>query len=384
MDNTNNVAQLQDVIMNINDEHCLPAMMQSCMQESLNTEFNKFIEAERYERTETRNGYRNGSYERLLITRVGSIVLQVPRDRNGNFSPQLFNRYQRSEKALVTCIVEMYFKGVSTRKVNAIVEELCGTTISKSQVSQLTAQLDEQLEQWRNRLLTDSYIYLIIDARYEKVRENGCIVNKAFVVVIGITLNGTREIIGCWVINSESYESWDECFKELKSRGLHGVEFAVTDQNKGLRTALAKHFQGIKLQRCQVHYMRNFIAKITKSEQAEAIRLLKDVFAAQTKEEANRRLETLKNHLTVLKKHTIVNWLEESVEECFTILELPYAHHKQMKSTNMLERFNQDLKRRSRVVRIFPNEESCVRLLGALCQETSEAWGSRKYINMAL
>ena len=182
------------------------------------------------------------------------------------------------------------------------------------------------------------------------------------------------------MINSESYEAWDDCLRELKDRGLKGVRYVVSDDNKGLRGAIAKHFQGVAWQRCQVHFMRNFIGKLSQTEKGEGIALLKEVFAATTKEEAKNRLGKVGEFLKRRKKDHVWIWLEESVEETLAVLDLPIEHRKKMKSTNMLERFNQELKRRSRVVRIFPNEQSCLRLLTALCQETSESWGSRNYL----
>ena len=259
-------------------------MMRKCLQEVMERQFNEFICAKEYERTNARKGLRNGYYDRQLNTRVGSITLHVCRDRKGKFKTDLFDKYQRSEKALVCTIAEMYFSGVSTRKVKAIVKELCGTNVSKSQVSELVKSLDDELTKWKNRPLLEEYVYLLFDARYEKVRENGYIVSKAFVTVIGITSNGIREVIGYKVINSESYEGWDNFLKSLKDRGLHGVVYAVSDENKGLRKALYKHFQGVHLQRCQVHFMRNFVDKLAKNEKEEAVKLLQDVFAAETKE----------------------------------------------------------------------------------------------------
>lgn len=366
----------------INKDNFLAGMVQQCLQKALENEFREFISAKPYERTEERNGHRNGYYERQLQTRVGSITLHVSRDRDGKFKTELFERYQRSEKALVLTIAEMYFSGVSTRKVNGIMEELCGSSISRSTVSEFSKQLDADLSQWKDRPLTAEYPYVIFDARYEKVRENGCVVSKAFVVAIGITTEGIREIIGYWVVNSESYEAWDGCFKSLRDRGLQGAKYAVSDDNQGLRSALLKYFQGTKLQRCQVHFMRNFIDRLAKSEKAEGIRLLQDVFAAPTKDEAKARLQKVKGFLIGKKKIKVADWLEENIEEALVVLELPEIHRKKMKSTNMLERLNQELKRRSRVIRIFPNIESCLRALGALCQQTSEEWANRKYLNM--
>lgn len=356
--------------------------MQLIMQDMLEQEFRRFIGADSYERTSERKGLRNGSYERVLKTRIGTIKLNVCRDRDGEFKTELFERYQRSEKALVLAIIEMYLKGVSTRKVSAVIEELCGTSVSKSQVSDLTMKLDEELEAWRMRTLAIAYMYLIFDARYEKVRENGRIVSKAFVTVIGITADGMREIIGCFVINSESFEEWDSCFKELIKRGLHGVEYTLSDENSGLKKAIKKNFQGAQWQRCQVHFMRNFMSKLAKGELSEGVALLQDLFAAPTKDAALERLKPLQEFLRKQKKEQIFEWLEENIEDTLAVYALPEKHRKKMRSTNMLERHNEELKRRSRVIRIFPNEQSCLRILSAICQETSEAWCGRRYLDM--
>jgi transposase-like protein len=376
------LGQLQEVMMNVDQDNFLRDIVQESIQKALDCEFANFIGAKQYERTADRRGYRNGSYDRMLKTRVGTLQLHICRDRDGEFQTELFNRYQRSEKALVLGMIEMYFSGVATRKVGGILEELCGFSVSKSQVSELVCDLDKKLNEWRERPLGEEYTYLIFDARYEKVRENGHVVSKAFVTTIGITRTGYREIIGCSIINSESYEAWDSLLTILKNRGLQGTEYIVSDDNRGLRNALAKHFQGIKLQRCQVHYMRNFLDKLSKNERADGIRLLRDIFAAETKQEAKRRTEIAQELLVSKKKEKVAQWLEETIEESLIVLELPIEHRKKMKSTNMLERFNQELKKRSRLVRIFPNADSCLRLLSALCQETSEGWANRLYLNM--
>lgn len=381
MDRTKIAEQWQGAL--IDKENFLAGALQTILQNAIEAEFMKFIGAKEYERTEERRGLRNGSYERQFQTRVGNVTLSMCRDRAGEFQTELFEKYQRSEKAFVLTIAEMYVKGVSTRKVSSILEELCGSNISKSQVSKLASELDTELSEWRKCLLSPKqYPYLVFDARYEKVRENGCIVSKAFVVAIGITREGIREIIGCWMINSESFEAWDSCLKSLKERGLTGVEYAVSDDNAGLRNALKKYFQGAKLQRCQVHFMRNFLGKLAKSEQAEGMKLLQEIFAATTKEEATKHIKIALEFLLSRKKDKAAEWLEENIEEALVVLDLPIEHRKKMKSTNMLERFNQELKRRSRVVRIFPNEDSCLRLLGSMCQETSEGWSTVTYLNM--
>lgn len=378
MHRTKILEEWQDTL--INQPDFFKQALQNFLQQALKEEFGKFIGAENYERTDQRKGYRNGSYERNLKTRVGEILLHVCRDRNGEFQTELFERYQRSEKALILGMLEMYVTGVATRKVESILEHLCGFGVSKSQVSSMTHHLDKELKIWRDRVLEKKYPYLIFDARYEKIREAGHVVSKAVVVAVGIAEDGFREILGCGVINSESYEEWDEFIGTIKARGLKGVTYSVSDNNAGLTKAIQRHFQGVLWQRCQVHFMRNFISKISKAEAPEAIRLLKEVFSASTKEEALEKIQKIAAFLKEKKKNSLLIWLEENIEDTFSVFALPIEHHKQLKSTNMLERYNQELKRRSRVVRIFPNEASCLRLLTALCQEKSEEWGNKKYL----
>lgn len=369
----NDIKRTQQTQVLIDQEGNLKNMLRSILQEAITNEFNKFIGAEEYERTDTRNGYRNGYYERDLQLRVGTITLRICRDRDGNFQTNVFQRYHRSEKAFIIGLQEMYVSGVSTRKVTKIIEELCGFSVSKSKVSELVKEIDAELKIWRERKLIQVYKYLIFDARYEKIRENNHVVSKASVVAIGITENGERDIIGCDVVNSESYDAWDTFVQHLKDRGLTGVEYVVTDKNKGLCQTLQKQFQGIKIQRCQVHFMRNLMTKLSKSIQKDAMLLLQDVFNAPTKEKAVERVQKVKAFLIEKKKQDIADWLDENIEESLTVFELPWEHRKKMKSTNMLERLNQELKRRSRVIRIFPNTESCLRLLTALCQDASES-----------
>lgn len=381
--NINNVTNgLQDILINRNDY--LAKMVRDALETAIKEQLSHFIGAGSYERTGERKGQRNGFYDRELKTRVGSLTLHVARDRDGEFCPTAFERYQRSEKALIFAIVQMYYQGVATRKVQKILQELCGFGISKAQVSVLVKQFDEGLNAWRMRKLLVAYKYLVIDARYEKVRENKHIVSKAFVTIIGISETGIREVIGCWVINSESYEAWLSCFRELKERGLRGVTFAVADENAGLVKAFMEVFQDVPLQRCQVHFMRNFIGKLAKSELKVGIKLLQDVFAADSIEQARELVKKVSEFLVSKKKDKVATWLEDDIEDCFAVYNLPEEHRKKMKSTNMVERFNEELKRRSRVVRIFPDVDSCLRLLGAICQETSENWCDKIYLDMAV
>jgi putative transposase len=366
----------------INNPEFLQQTMRNLLQTCIKEEFREFIGADVYQRSDARRGLRNGSYERTLKTRVGAITLHVCRDRDGEFKTELFDRYQRSEKALVLTIIDMYLEGVSTRKIGSIVEELCGFSVSKSQVSELTKKLDTDVHAWRMRPLVTTYLYLLFDARYEKIRENDRVVSKAFVTAIGITIDGKREIIGCWVINSESFEAWDHCFEELIQRGLSDIKFVASDENLGLKHAIKKRFQGAQWQRCQVHFMRNFIGKLAKSQQAEGIKLLQDLFNAPSKEAALERLNPLREFLCRQKKESVAQWIEDNIEDTLAVFSLPEEHRRKMRSTNMVERLNEELKRRSKVVRIFPNEQSCLRLLSALCQDFSEAWDERRYLDM--
>jgi len=241
-------------------------MLADSLQSFLHDEFNRFIKAGPYERSNSRRSYRNGSYKRSVKIRVGQIELEVCRDRDGLFQSELFRRYQRSERALVLSMIEMYIQGVSTRKGSKIVEELCGHGISKSQVSELAKDLDTKLNLWRRRKLIKSYPYLIVDARYEHIRGESGVATKAVMIVVGISDEGYRDILSISVGDSENEVDWGNVFKHLKDRGISGVKYVVSDHHQGLINALERHFQGSLWQRSQVHFIRNFISKIGRKE----------------------------------------------------------------------------------------------------------------------
>jgi transposase-like protein len=374
------VKEIQKVLLD--DKDFLKTLLSENLQSILHAEFNRFIGAGPYERNKDRRGYRNGSYTRFLITRVGRIELQVCRDRDGRFQSELFHRYQRSEQALMLSMIEMYIQGVSTRKVTHIVQELCGVGISKSQVSSLAGELDKNLNLWRQRRLDKAYPYLVVDARYEKVRTTAGVVSKAVMIVVGVSDCGHREILSIQVGDSENEVDWGSLFQDLKDRGLSGVSYVVSDEHKGLVNALQRHFQGVLWQRCQVHFIRNFTSKLGVKDSKNYLYKLQDIFAAPDLEEAHSRKNHLVEELQDIKPQ-IAEWIDEEIESCFAVYHLPEGHRRRMKSTNMLERFNQELKRRSRVIRIFPNEESCLRLLGTMCMEQSEEWETgRIYLTM--
>jgi len=376
--------QLLQVMQQEELEEFLKEMVQTVCQELLEMEITESLRARPYERTAERLGYRNGYKPRKLHTRVGTLELQVPQDREGHFSPSLFGRYQRSEKALLLALQEMYLQGVSTRKVKEITEALCGTEFSKDQVSEVTQRLDEQLEAWRTRPLEEDYPYLIIDAKYERIREDGQVRSEGVLIIKGVRADGKREILAVEVANTENETTWSEVFRALKRRGLSAVRYIVSDDHEGLRKAIERHFQGVAWQRCQVHYLKNATDKVPAKERLVLRERLKDAWAAPDRQRANSRLEEIIEDYRS-RYPELANWLEETGEETLTVFELPKAHRKRMKSTNGLERFLEEIERRTRVVRIFPNRASCLRLVMALAMEQSEEWlTGKRYLDMSL
>lgn len=359
-------------------------LFRDVLQEVLEAEMTETLQARPGERTSERLGLRSGSYSRTLITRVGKLELRVPQDRQGRFSTQLFERYQRSEKALVSALAEMYVQGVSTRKVKAITEELCGHSFSASSISDINKTLDEQLAQFATRRLDEEYPYLILDARYERVRENGTIHRRAVLVAIGINWDGRRCVLGVDLANRESISSWKEFLLGLRTRGLTGVELVVTDDHAGLRAAIAEVLPEAAWQRCYVHFLRNCLDHLPRRGDDDCLRELRWIYERRNLGEARNDVAAwiAKWESRYAK---LVAWVEENIEETLTFYRLPPQHHKHMKSTNMLERLNEELKRRTHVVRIFPNAASCLRLVRALAVETHENWiEATRYLNMDL
>jgi len=357
-------------------------LLGSVVQRVLDEELTAFLGAESYERTDERQGYRNGYKPRQLKTRVGTLELMVPQDRAGRFSSTIFERYQRSEKALLLAVMEMYVHGVSTRKVKHITEELCGIEISRSQVSELSKALDAEIDIWRSRPLMKEYPYLIVDARYEKVRRGPQVESAGVLVVIGISAEGYREILGTYTAPAENDATWSEVFKDLKKRGLQGVKFVVSDDHKGLRAAIDRHFAGALWQRCQVHFLRNVLSHVSKKDRPWVMELMRRITNADSLTEAQARMQAA---IEALEKRypKVATLLDEHGGDMLAIYQLPEPHRKRMRTTNMLERENQELKRRTRVVRIFPNERSCLRLVTALAIERSEEWQERRYLDMS-
>jgi putative transposase len=368
----------------LDDADFLREIVERVLQEVLEAEMTEHVGAAPHERTDTRKGHRNGHKPRTLRTRVGTLNLLVPQDREGTFSTRLFSRYQRNEKALVLALMEMYVEGVSTRKVKDVTEELCGTTFSKSLISQLAGRLDAELEAWRSRPLeAKTYPYLFVDARYEKVRVDGRVVSQGVLVVSGVRDDGYREILAVEVADTESEATYQEMFRSLKSRGLSSVELVVSDDHKGLKAAITRHFQGASWQRCQVHYVRNLLGMVSFAKRKELGADLRAIFAATSREQALGIASSVANKWLQKGNEKVAEHLEEHLEECLSCLAFPESHRRRIRTTNGLERLNQEIKRRTRVVRIFPNGQSCLRLVTALAVEQSEEWlTSRRYLDM--
>jgi len=374
--------RLEDVMAE--DRDMLRELVQQVLQETLEAEMDACVGAARHERTSTRVGYRSGYYTRGLLTRVGPVELRVPQDRQGRFSTEVFDRYQRSEKAFVAALAEMYVQGVSTRKVKAITEELCGHTFSASTVSRMTKQLDEDLRKFATRRLEESTPYLILDARYERVRESGHIRSRAVLVAIGVDWDGRRQVLAVELANRESRNSWKDFLGRLKERGLAGVEFVVSDAHEGLQRAIRESLPQSAWQRCYVHFLRNALDYLPRKADDDCLTELRWLYDRRDVSEARVDLAAWLDKWRA-KYSKLCDWVEENIEETWTFYLLPRQHHKHLKSTNMLERLNEEIKRRTHVIRIFPNEASCLRLILALAVEKHEEWieGTR-YLNMAI
>lgn len=366
------------------DSDFLRGLVREIVQQVLEAEMEEAVGAGKGERTTRRVGYRSGYYSRTLITRVGKLELRVPQDRQGRFSTRLFERYQRSEKALVTALAEMYVQGVSTRKVKTITEELCGHQFSASTISQINKGLDQQLKEFAGRELEDEYPYVVLDARYEKVREGGVVRSQAVLTGIGISWEGRRCVLAVEMANRESASSWKDFLVGLKQRGLRGVEFVVSDDHAGLKKAIAEVLPEAVWQRCYVHFLRNALDYLPRKADDDCLRELRWIYGRRDLEEARRDLTAWLQKWQE-KYPKLCDWVEENIAETLTFYRLPVAHHKHLKSTNMLERLHQEIKRRTWVVRIFPNAPSCLRLVRALAVEVHENWiEATRYLNMDL
>jgi len=351
----------------------IPEMLKVLINTAMQAERSKYLQAEEYERTEDRKGHANGYKPKTVRTRLGEITFAIPQVREGGFYPSALEKGLRSERALVTTLAEMYVQGVSTRKVKAITEELCGLEISASQVSRATAQLDGVLQEWRERPLGEIR-YLYLDALYEKVRQAGQVRDAAVLVATGITPAGERQVLGVSVSLSEHETHWKAFLQALKDRGLKGVELVISDDHAGLGAARRAVLGSVPWQRCQFHLQQNAGAYVPKqSMRLEVAADLRAMFNASDKKAAEELLQgAIQKYAQSAPK--LSAWMEENVAESFTVFDFPLEHRRTIRTTNSLERINREIRRRTRVVGVFPNEASCLRLVSALLMETSEEW----------
>lgn len=350
---------------------------------AMRLERDEFLGAGPYERTAERQGHANGFKDRTWKTGVGELHLQVPQVREGGFYPNSLERGHRSERALKLALAEMYVQGVSTRKVAAITQKLCGFEVSSTQVSQAAKELDVILDQWRNRPL-GCCRYVILDARYEKVRRDGILQDAAVLVAIGISEDGKRQVLGCSVALSEHEVHWRSFLASLVDRGLCGVQLLVSDAHAGLAAARLAVFGGVPWQRCQFHLQQNAGHYVTRHELRKQVAAdIRTVFEAPTLEDAKRQLKSVVEKYAV-SQPKLAGWMETNLPEGLTVVSLPTAHRRFLRTTNMLERLNKEIRRRTRVATLFPNEASCLRLVSAVLMEISEDWQAGKvYLDVA-
>ena len=347
-------------------------------------ERSEYLGAAPYERSSTRVGYANGFKDKTLKTRLGALGLKVPQTRDSEFYPQSLEKGLRSERALLLSIAEMYVQGVSTRRVKKIVEELCGMDVSSSQVSRAAAQLDELLEAWRTRDLS-RYRYVVLDAQYEKVRQGGQVLDAAVLIACGVGADGKRDVLGCSVSLSEAEVHWRRFLADLKDRGLQGIDLIVSDAHEGLKAARKAVFGGVAWQRCQFHLQQNAGAYVPSlAMRAPVAADIRAIFNAPDQEEAEHLLgKFLERYAKTAPK--LVTWAEENLPEGFTVFSFPATHRRRIRTTNLLERLNEEIRRRTRVARLFPNEASCLRLVTAIVMEIAEDWqtAEKRYLTFS-
>ncbi len=360
----------------------LPDLIRVIVNEAMLIERENFLQAKPYERSSERQGHANGYKPKTIKTRVGEMTFEIPQVREGGFYPRSLEKGMRSERALLLTLAEMYVQGVSTRKVAAITERLCGTQVSASQVSRAAQQLDEELEAWRNRPL-DEVEYLYLDARYEKVRQAGSVRDAAILMASGVKKDGKRSILGLSVSLSEAEAHWLVFLEGLVKRGLSGVQLIISDDHAGIQAARKAIFTGVPWQRCQFHLQQNaqsYVPKVgMRMEVAEDIR---GIFNAPDRETADTYLKKAIEKYALLAPK-LADWMEVNLPEGFTVFSFPRAHQRRLRTSNYLERLSQEIKRRSRVIRVFPNEQSCLRLISAILMETGEEWEyGRMYLSL--
>jgi transposase-like protein len=360
----------------------LPALIQTVINRAMQLERQQHLGVGPYERSAARQGQANGYKAKTVQTRVGAITFDVPQVREGGFYPQALEKGLRSERALKLALAEMYVQGVSTRKVAAITEELCGFAVTSTQVSRAAALLDEQLAQWRERPL-GRMKYLYLDARYEKVRLDGQVRSAAVLLAVGVNQEGKREVLGVSVSLSEQEAHWRSFLQSLVRRGLAGVELIISDAHVGLQQACRAVFGGLPWQRCQCHLQRNAQAYVPKQDMKREVAAdIRAVFNAASRRDAETLLTQLVQKYAS-KAAKLAEWLETNLPQGLTVFSFPDTHRRLLRTTNSLERLNREIRRRSRVATLFPNEASCLRLVTAVLMEISDEWQTdRTYLRL--
>jgi transposase-like protein len=375
---------IQNIIEKSAKDETSKIFLQTLFNQLMEQQRTEYIQADSYERSSERTAQRNGYYTRDYTTRIGTLELKVPRTRDGKFSPDIFERYQRNEKALVASMLEMYISGVSTRKVSKIVEELCGKNVSKSFVSSLTSQLDPIVKNWQDRKLSDTkYPYVMVDVMTVKVREHHRVLSKSCHIALGVSEAGNREILGFMIQDGESNDTWTNFFDYLKNRGLTGIKLLISDAHKGLVSSIKTSFSKVSWQRCQVHFLRNIFQKTPKKNSKKFREAVKAIFKFKDIDSARRaKNDLIKDYEDKAKYEKACRIFDEGFEDAFQYLVAGNGHNR-LKSTNLLERLNEEIRRREKVIRIFPNTPSANRLIGALLMDHHEKWisSSRRYIN---
>lgn len=360
-------------------EDAFAKIMKVMLNQVIRAESDKQLGASNYERTEERQDYRNGSRTRTLTTRIGKIELTIPRHRNVPFKTTLFENYQRNEQALITTMIEMVVQGVSTRSIQKVTEELCGEKFSKSTVSELCKELDIPIKQFKNRILPEKYPFIMADAMYIKVREDHRVKSKALYIAIGINNSGNKEIIGFEIYDSEKENHWKDFFESLKNRGLRGIDIITSDAHSGLVKAIRECFPGASWQRCQVHFTRNILDKCPKKYINGLKGELRSMFNTETLDEARKIKNTILDDYADVASDAM-DILDEGFEDCMTIMALPRKYRLALRTSNILERENGEVRKREKIIKIFPNKESALRLLGAVLLDDHNDWISKHRI----
>jgi putative transposase len=359
----------------------IPELIRIVLNTAMQAERQQHLRAAPYQHSPERRGHANGYKPKTMMTRLGEITFDIPQVREGGFYPQALEKGLRSERALHLTLAEMYVQGVSTRKVSAIIEQLCGSSVSSTTVSQASAKLDETLEAWRNRPLGE-IVYLYLDARYEKVRQDGQIRDAAILLALGVDPRGRRHVLGVSVSLSEAEIHWRTFLQSLTSRGMSGVRLIVSDDHSGLKAARRAVFGGVPWQRCQFHLQQNAGSHVPRqSMKAEVAADIRKIFNAPDRPTAEMYLaQIVQKYARSASK--LADWLEKNIPEGLTVLAFPVAHQHKLRTTNMVERLNREIHRRTRVATIFQNEKSCLRLISAFLVERDEEWQVLVIINL--